>query len=229
MFKYYKNRYGEDVPRVNEVLRHIGDSSSLCKWANYLGLFKRQKYDAVLSEYSSVGEYAHNMINDYINNQENNYEISNNLYSMASNAYSGFKKWYDDISKNNIVNVVFSEYMIVGDKYGGTIDLLIEINGLIYLVDFKTSSSIKINHILQLCAYKSLLKEVENIEISGMLILKSDKNNPDCYTEYMILNDDNNQDFIQACTDCFNDALSFYNNYKLCTNIFNEKGQFMIK
>lgn len=229
MFRYYKNKYGKDVPRVNEVLKYIGDSSSLCKWANYLGLFKRQKYDTVLSEYSSIGNYAHNMINDYINNEENDYEISNNLYNMVSNAYSGFKKWYDDISQNNNVEVIFSEYMIVGDKFGGTIDLLININGLIYLVDFKTSSSIKINHILQLCAYKLLLKEVENIDIAGMMILKSDKNNIDSYTEYMILNDKNNKDFINTCTNCFIDALSFYNNYKLCTDIFNEKGYFMIK
>lgn len=228
MFKYYKNKYGIEVPRVNEILRHIGDSSGLCSWANYLG-FKKINYNSILNEYSSIGSYAHNMINSYINNNDEYFDIDKKLYNMATNAYSGFKVWFDDISKNNDVKVLFSEYTIVGDEYGGTIDALIEINGKLYLADFKTSNDTRIEHILQLCAYKELLKEVENIEIDGMMIIKSDKNISESYTEYMILDNNENSEFISICVSCFRNALAFYKDYKASISIFNEKGKFMIK
>lgn len=221
----YLNKSGIQVPRVTEILKHIGDKSSLCGWANYLG-FKNINYDDLLSSYSIIGDFAHKKIELYINNENKNINIPNNLYNMGTNAFSGFKSWFDDVVSNNEVEVIYSEYTIVGSQYGGTIDLLMKIDNKVYLIDFKTSSQVRFEYILQLCAYKRLLKEEENIEIDGMIIVKSERNYSESYKEFIIFNNSENKEFINLCDCCFSNALTFYINYKKCIKIFNNGKKF---
>lgn len=59
-----------------------------------------------------------------------------------------------------------SEFVVWGQGYAGTVDVLCEIGGKIYIVDFKTSQYIWPSHELQLSAYKHALeKEGVNLAI----------------------------------------------------------------
>lgn len=219
----YINNDGVEVPRVTHILRYINDTESLCKWANFIGL-KRKKYIDEIDLYSNIGNYAHEKINLYINNNDVNINNSYPIYihKMGENAYSGLKIWWDDINKNNDVKVLKSEYSIVGDSYGGTLDALISINNKKYIVDFKTSSKVKINYIIQLVAYINLLKEVDDInDIDGLIIVRSSRNNFEVYEEFLI-DINKNIEFINSCNNVFNSALLLHNNFKTCEDYFSK-------
>ena len=52
------------------------------------------------------------------------------------------------------------------------------INGKIYLIDFKTSNHVTYKYYLQLAAYSKVLREKENINIDGVIILQLNKYQP---------------------------------------------------
>ena len=58
--------------------------------------------------------------------------------------------------------VILSEETYINDKYGGTIDLICEIRGLTYLIDFKTSKKIHTTQLIQLGGYLNLLSELDH-------------------------------------------------------------------
>lgn len=58
------------------------------------------------------------------------------------------------------------EFTVWGSGYAGTVDLLCEIDGQKYLVDFKTSQHIWASHELQVSAYKHALDDQENVKLA---------------------------------------------------------------
>lgn len=168
-------------------------------WANNLGLYKHKKYSDELENAAKKGSYVHNAIEDFIQNG-NDLDI-NSVSSMyrteVSYAYGSFMQWWNIISKRNII-IIMQEQKLVCPWFGGTLDLLIEVDGKIYLLDFKTSNHPSYKYFLQLAAYKYMLRNFYNIEIYGCGIIKLnkkfiefeefiiDKSNPD-YEEFMAL------------------------------------------
>jgi hypothetical protein len=79
--------------------------------------------------------------------------------------------------------LVESEAHLFSDKYqfAGTCDLVVEINGVKWLLDIKTSNSLHTSHDLQLSAYAQAWNELyeEKIERVGIIWLKSAKQKPD--------------------------------------------------
>ena len=116
---------GHTVPRVTEVLGFI-DTQGLLGWANYMGL-KRQKYSDIMNEASSVGTRAHNNIEKYLKGEK---------VTVKSIAYEGFLLWWKSLKENNKVEILGQEEPLACEYFGGTYDMLMSINGKIYLVDF---------------------------------------------------------------------------------------------
>tara|TARA_R110002020_G_scaffold149607_1_gene325965 strand:+ start:41 stop:406 length:366 start_codon:yes stop_codon:yes gene_type:complete len=69
-------------------------------------------------------------------------------------------------------------------KYGGTPDLLVKKNGKYLLVDFKSSSAIFIDNLLQGSAYAQLIKENEKIEIDNFVLARFPKDNSEPEIKY---------------------------------------------
>ena len=69
-------------------------------------------------------------------------------------------------------------------KYGGTPDLLVKKNGKYLLVDFKSSSAIFIDNLLQGSAYAHLIKENEKIEIDNFVLARFPKDNSEPEIKY---------------------------------------------
>ena len=169
----------------------------LMTWANNLGLYKRKKHKDVLEQATKKGSYVHDAIEDFIqNNNELDLNTVMNGYRVeVSYVYGSFKSWWNRVSKRN-VKVIMQEQKLVCPWFGGTLDLLLEINGKIYLLDFKTSNHTSYKYFLQLAAYRYILKYFYNIEIYGCGIVKLnkqfigyeefiiDKSNPE-YEEFM--------------------------------------------
>ena len=145
-------------------------------WANNIGLYQRKKYKDELDKASTKGKYVHDAIEEYIQNDN---ELDLNTVASGyrievSYAYGSFREWWNVVSRNNI-RVISQEFKLICPWFGGTLDLLIEINGHIYLLDFKTSNHPSYKYFLQLAAYRYMLREFYGIDIYGCGIIKLNK------------------------------------------------------
>ena len=175
------------VPRVTKILSRCIHSDSLMYWANSLG-FKHQSYKKTLDSYANIGTNTHNSIDNYLNDESFNVD-KNSIPYQSYNAYQSFLKWYNTINNIAKVKVIFHEKTLTCKYFGGTLDGLYEINGKLYLVDYKTSNHITFNYCLQLAAYRYMLKTELNIDIDGCIILQLSKETIS-YNEF-VLNFDN--------------------------------------
>lgn len=87
-------------------------------------------------------------MNDSFNNQEG---IPEELTVEEWECIISFDTWYKEAKPKLILN----EHVIWNDEYqyAGTLDRIYEINGEIWLIDFKTSQNIWTEHAIQLSSY----------------------------------------------------------------------------
>lgn len=188
----------QQVPRVTEIISAMIHEEYLMKWANGIG-FRYKKYETERDRAANIGSIAHGLIEEYIRNKT----YSKSDINESNNAYSSFRLWWDELNANNKIEVLGLEQQLVCRYYGGTYDMLISINGKIYLVDFKTSNHVSYKYYLQMAAYKNVLLNEHNINIDGVIILQLDKKIPS-YEEY-VLNFEikEHRDFIDLCQQTF--------------------------
>ena len=156
---------GTYVPRVSNILSMLHEEY-LMKWANGIG-FRHKDFEEERSRAAAYGTVTHNAIEAYLNNKD---PESTNL------AFEGFLYWWNTINKEgNFIEILGQEETLTCPYYGGTYDLLLRINGRIYLVDFKTSNHVGYKYFLQLSAYRQMLRYNKGIEIDGCIVLQLNK------------------------------------------------------
>lgn len=191
---------GRYVPRVTHILSKMLHEDSLMGWSNYIGLYKHQKYKNVLDTAADIGSYTHESIEHYIQEgKELDLTIvPQYIQDKVNSAYNAFKDWWYYV-RDHKVSILMEETPLVCEYYGGTLDLLIKIDGRIYLVDFKTSNHIGYKYYLQLAAYRRILFLYHNINIDGCIILQLSKK-WESFTEYMIdLHNYDDSNFMKEC------------------------------
>lgn len=172
--KYY-NDEGVEVPSVTTVIK-ILNKPVLMYWANSLG-FKNKSYKKELERTAVVGTMVHEFIEHRFSNKlYSRIKEVNNLDEQSANeallSYFAFRNWYKH-NKDNL-KIIHSEKKFVSNKhnYGGTIDLIAEYKGKLYIIDFKTSTKVHASMFLQLSAYANMVEEYGiNIERVGILRL----------------------------------------------------------
>lgn len=125
------------------------------------------------------------------------------MYDNISNAFNSFILWYKELLCNASVEILYSEMSLACPYYGGTCDLIIKINGKVYLLDFKTSNHVGYKYYLQLSAYKYILEEYMGIQVDGFIILQLDKK---CvaYEEYVLdFSNKEHRIFVEECEETF--------------------------
>lgn len=188
------------VPRVTQITSMIHDEY-LMKWASSLG-YRHISYETKRDEAASYGTITHNAINEY---------LLDKTPEETNLAYEGFLKWWEIVTKEgNQVRIIGSEESLSCPYYGGTYDLLVEINGLVYLIDFKTSNHINYKYMLQLAAYRSMIRSSKNIELGGCIILQLDKKELG-FSEYLVnLSIQEHREFMDNCEVTFNQLAKSY-------------------
>jgi len=80
-------------------------------------------------------------------------------------AVFSFSKWWGELIKNSKVEVLASEVVLISEKheYAGTVDLILKIDGVLWIIDLKTGQNIYEDYKLQLSAYKEAYKEMKKI------------------------------------------------------------------
>ena len=165
----YATDKGLGVPRVSHILQQCRDSEWLIQWAANIG---RRKYDYYRDKALTIGTITHEIIDEYLRIKYNykpdedfyyinkNFEVDytsiDDVYrESVFNASENFKLWDNRLAElgAKIDEIIGIEVPVVCPWYGGTIDLIVRINGAVYICDFKTSKSISPEYLLQASAY----------------------------------------------------------------------------
>ena len=129
----------------------------------------------LLKEAGRIGTLAHIMIEEFINGGAVNLDgYTANEISQAKTTYYGFYEW----QKKNKPKFLHTELKLVSEQYqfGGTFDAVCEVNGKLVICDWKTSSSGDYQeYLIQLGAYRQLIKENLDHNIRGAILLRLDK------------------------------------------------------
>ena len=180
--KMYINADGQRVLRITEIIRTLA-KDQLILWANMLGL-KGIQYRKELDRTARIGTMFHGVIEKYTTPGElavidfNEYEVYGYQSQLeATNALKSFFKWYDTVS--SWYHVKFTEKVVVGKHYGGTIDCGIdgrEDPNKVIFVDYKSGSGFYLSYVLQLAGYVRLYEEVEGPDtVEGVMLVHADK------------------------------------------------------
>ena len=152
----YKLATSDRVPSVTTILGVLG-KPALIEWAYQCGL-RGEDYKAVRDDAASVGTLAHYLIMCHLKNIEpDTSEYSAQDIERAENCLIKYWDW----EKGHKIEPILVETPLVSEEYrfGGTIDLFANVDGLPTLVDFKTGKAIYPEFFYQLAAYERLLDE----------------------------------------------------------------------
>ena len=171
----YKNQSGKRLKSVTTIINgNLGWNKG-----NLLGWTRKHCLNGVdslklLKEAGNIGTLAHKMIEEYINGGSVCLDgYTPNEVSQAKTAYYGFHKWFED----NDVEFYETELKLVSEQYqfGGTFDAICEVNGKLVICDWKTTSDTYSEMLIQLGAYRQLIKENLDHNIRGAILLRLDK------------------------------------------------------
>lgn len=163
---------GNNVPRVTSIISDMIHEEYIANWANYLG-FKRKRYKDELNFAADKGSYVHSMIeNKMINDQDPDFSrIPRDMARQVATCYNSFLLWYDEANIKDAI-ILGQEMELSCPYFGGTLDLLIQVDGKVYIIDFKSSNHLSFRYFLQMAAYRYILENYRNIKIDGVCAVR---------------------------------------------------------
>lgn len=158
----YKTKDGEKVPGVTTIISRFKDSGGIIYWAWEQG---RDGFDfrETRDEAANAGNLAHDLVEHRITGRpfddDKFRSLPEEVRTLGIRAYENYINW-EQMTK---LTVVKTEMSLVSEthKFGGTFDgiAVVEIGGKRSLADWKTSSAIYRDHLVQVAAYKGLWDE----------------------------------------------------------------------
>ena len=166
--RFYYDHNGEFVPSVTTILEAYPKDAHFFKWLKEVGT----DADAIRDEAGRRGSVVHQLTEQYDAGEE----VS--LLNMDGNLQYKMLEWsmferYVEFSTRFKPEILMSEQNFVNSFLGfaGTLDRVIKMNGLTYLIDMKTSNVIHDSYWLQLAAYRELLLQNKGMEVDFVGIL----------------------------------------------------------
>lgn len=186
---YYFN--GLPVPRVSEIIKKCINKEYLIWWAARVG---SKNMMTIQNKATYVGTLAHRKIEHYILTGEEDFKLSTfdeSIIRQVNTSFKNFKLWLQRLNNAGykLEKVIATELSVVCPYYGGTIDLVAQINGAIYIIDYKTSTKITYEYILQVCAYMWMINNGYSIKVphvNGIGIVRIDKNKYGVHDDYFL-------------------------------------------
>jgi len=153
----YRNADGQALCGVTTVLNNnfSWNKGALIGWA-----YNRGKAGLSLRDQDAldIGTITHQWVEHDIKCKEFKMpDIPIEMKEKIENAFMGYLEWKDQVK----FKLVQSELSLVSEEnqFGGTIDIIGEVNGQQSIIDIKTSEEIYIDHKIQTVAYKKLYNE----------------------------------------------------------------------
>ena len=163
---------GEVVPSVTQIINAVIAKPGLQKWANQLGL-NNKSLDNESKATLDTGRLLHAYIQaDLEGAVVDEVGYTPEQISLAKKSFAQYLRW----KNGKQIKTIKTEYVMVSEKYryGGTLDALLEVDGELTLLDWKTSTHISLDYKLQVAAYLYLLQE-QNIIPSRVGVLRLPK------------------------------------------------------
>ena len=173
--RYYR-RNGEYYPSITYVLSHYPKGKHFQEWLKKVGY----SADWIVKKASEEGTQVHEMIEAYLNGEELKF-LEHGRPMYAPNVWQMFLRFVDfwEEYKPTLIEVevhLFSDEL----KVAGTCDMICEINGELWVIDFKTSNHLQTTYDLQTAMYAKCFEECfgKKVNRTGVLWLKSSKRGP---------------------------------------------------
>lgn len=150
------------VPSVTWIAGKYPKGTQFYKWLADRGW---DEAEAIKQAAGDKGSKVHQAIVDIIEgktvNMDSKYtnpstEKEEELSLEEYECLMSFVDWYEKFKPE----ILDREFVVWGDGYAGTVDLLCKINNQLYLIDFKTSQSIWPEYELQVSAYSHALVNI---------------------------------------------------------------------
>lgn len=174
------NFEGRPVPRVTKIIDDVMNRDYLIRWA-----MSFRNYNIYLGQkdfITSVGTHVHEMIEHFLLtglDKDISYKKAPRQAPLIDRAYNNFKAWYDNlINSGYTMEIIDIEKPLFCPFYAGTCDCICKINGVYYIIDFKTSKKISYEYLLQLAAYTWIVNNgytEYDFKIGGIGVIRVDK------------------------------------------------------
>ena len=173
--RYYQ-RNGEYYPSVTYVLSHYPKGKFFEDWLKKVGYASEH----IVKKAGEEGTQVHEMIEDYLNGEEMNF-LSNGIPIYNPHIWQMFLRFVDFWEEYK-PSLIEAEVHLFSDelKIAGTCDMVCEINGELWIIDFKTSNNLQSTYDLQTAIYAKCYEECfgKKVNRTGVLWLKSSKRGP---------------------------------------------------
>ena len=170
--RYYQ-RNGEYYPSVTYVLSHYPKGKFFEDWLKKVGY----SADYIVKKASEEGTQVHEMIEAYLNGGELKF-LEHGRPMYAPNVWQMFLKFVDFWEEYKPI-LIEAEVHLFSDelRIAGTCDMVCEINGELWVIDFKTSNHLQTTYDLQTAIYAKCFEECfgKKVDRTGVLWLKSSK------------------------------------------------------
>ena len=164
--RLYETPEGNKYPSITTILS-VRNKSGLTEWRKRVG---DKVANHVMHKAAARGTAVHHMCEDYLNNENIDHHQKN------------FLPWclFTQLQKvlTNIDNIHAQEAGLYSDKYkvAGRVDCIAEYNGVLSIIDFKTSTKERNdewneNYYIQCSAYAEMYGERTGTEIHQIVIL----------------------------------------------------------
>lgn len=107
-----------------------------------LDLWNAAEY--ALNEAANAGNWIHKYVEDYLTGGFTEDPIREDHYQMVE-AFHAWESQHD-------IEVLATERTVYGDNYAGTADLFAKVDGVVTLIDWKSSKAVRDSHVAQLSA-----------------------------------------------------------------------------
>ena len=166
---------GKRLPGTTTIIGRFKNSAGLMHWAFQQGQSGTSHLYEQANIAADIGTLAHSMIEHHINGEDPRIGLSAvdaEHADKATNAFEMYLEWEAQtglkfLSKYQEIQLVSPEY-----KFGGTPDAIGEIDGKIWLLDWKTSNGVYADYLIQLAAYRHLINDGIQIKTGAPLPFK---------------------------------------------------------
>ena len=168
---YAKEMYNFlSAPTIYEVLKAITPDEYLKLLTEAKGAARRKGDEAQIT-----GKNAHAWMASAVEAKilgKKQYKPPKLVNQEAENAVNAFIGWV----KNNKIEWLASEEVVANHehKVAGTLDAIAVVDGITYLVDFKTSGQISSSYLIQCAGYDLMLREM-GLQVMGYMVLRTPK------------------------------------------------------
>lgn len=196
--KYFA-KDGTLLPGVTTILGVLA-KPALVPWANKLGLAGVEvgKY---VDSLAIIGTIAHDMI--CCHNRGAKYEpdgVSPDLVDRAENSFLSYLQW----EKGKRITPILCEAKLVSEihGFGGTCDMLADVDDMATLTDYKTGKAIYAEHVYQAAAYRILLRE-NGHKVDAIRILQIGRDETEGFSEKVVLDTEREEKIFLLCLELY--------------------------